>query len=120
MSKISKQRQRPVQLAQKTTSRSNGVLYYTETMAKKQTPQRRERRSPLMQYKRRPCSYCLNENSVDYRDIASLRRYISDRAKIRPRRATGACRRHQSQIAKAIKRARELALLPYVQDSSGK
>jgi small subunit ribosomal protein S18 len=51
---------------------------------------------------------------VDYKDISSLRRFISERGKIRSRRITGACRRHQSQVARAVKRARELALLPYV------
>jgi len=48
-----------------------------------------------------------------------LRRFISDRGKIRSRRITGACRRHQSQVARAVKRARELALLPYVAEGSG-
>ena len=47
-----------------------------------------------------------------------LRRFISERGKIRSRRITGACRRHQSQIAKAVKRARELALLPYVNENA--
>jgi small subunit ribosomal protein S18 len=56
---------------------------------------------------------------VDYKDIGTLRRFISDRGKIRSRRITGACRRHQSQIARAVKRARELALLPYVAEGSG-
>jgi small subunit ribosomal protein S18 len=56
---------------------------------------------------------------VDYKDIGSLRKFISDRGKIRSRRITGACRRHQSQIARAVKRARELALLPYVTEGSG-
>jgi small subunit ribosomal protein S18 len=51
---------------------------------------------------------------VDYKDLSMLRRFISDRGKIRSRRITGACRRHQSQIARAVKRAREVALLPYV------
>jgi small subunit ribosomal protein S18 len=51
---------------------------------------------------------------VDYKDISSLRRFVSERGKIRSRRITGACRRHQSQVARAVKRARELALLPYV------
>ena len=53
---------------------------------------------------------------MDYKDLASLRRFISERGKIRSRRITGACRRHQSQVARAVKRARELALLPYVAD----
>jgi small subunit ribosomal protein S18 len=48
-----------------------------------------------------------------------LRRFISDRGKIRSRRITGACRRHQSQVARAVKRARELALLPYVSEGAG-
>jgi len=51
---------------------------------------------------------------VDYKDISLLRRFVSERGKIRSRRITGACRRHQSQVARAVKRARELALLPYV------
>jgi small subunit ribosomal protein S18 len=56
---------------------------------------------------------------VDYKDISSLRRFISERGKIRSRRITGACRRHQNQVARAVKRARELALLPYVAEGSG-
>jgi small subunit ribosomal protein S18 len=51
---------------------------------------------------------------VDYKDVDKLRRYTSDRGKIRSRRMTGACRKHQRQVAVAIKRAREMALLPYI------
>jgi small subunit ribosomal protein S18 len=58
-------------------------------------------------------------DQVDYKDISSLRRFISERGKIRSRRITGACRRHQNQVARAVKRARELALLPYVGEGSG-
>jgi len=50
---------------------------------------------------------------VDYKDYGTLRRFMSERGKIRSRRTTGACRRHQRQVAVAIKRAREVALLPY-------
>jgi ribosomal protein S18 len=50
----------------------------------------------------------------DYKDLNQLRRFISEKGKIRSRRITGACRRHQVQIAIAVKRAREMALLPYV------
>ena len=53
-------------------------------------------------------------DEVDYKDLNQLRRYISEKGKIRSRRITGACRRHQVQIAVAVKRAREMALLPYV------
>ena len=63
----------------------------------------------------RPRKYTkLNVEEIDYKDLATIRRFISDRGKIRSRRITGACRRHQNQIATAVKRARELALLPYV------
>lgn len=64
--------------------------------------------------KRRVCSFCANKmNIIDYKDIATLRRYISDRGKIEPRRRTGTCARHQRALAIAIKRARHLALLPF-------
>ena len=59
-------------------------------------------------------------DQVDYKDISSLRRFISERGKIRSRRITGACRRHQNQVARAVKRARELALLPYVGEGTGR
>ena len=58
-----------------------------------------------------------NAPKIDYKDTKLLSRYISERGKIRSRRITGACRRHQNQIATAVKRARELALLPYVGDN---
>ena len=65
--------------------------------------------------RRRNCRFCRDKvDQVDYKDISALRRFISERGKIRSRRITGACRRHQSQVARAVKRARELALLPYV------
>jgi small subunit ribosomal protein S18 len=67
--------------------------------------------------RRKPCPYCKDKvEHVDYKDVGTLRRFVSERGKIRSRRITGACRRHQSQIAQAVKRARELALLPYVSD----
>jgi small subunit ribosomal protein S18 len=76
---------------------------------------RRDRKGAATSARRKPCPYCREKiEQVDYKDISVLRRFISDRGKIRSRRITGACRRHQSQIARAVKRARELALLPYV------
>jgi small subunit ribosomal protein S18 len=67
--------------------------------------------------RRKPCPFCRDKvDIVDYKDLASLRRAISDKGKIRSSRVTGACRRHQSQLATAVKRARELGLLPYVSD----
>ncbi len=65
--------------------------------------------------RRKPCLFCKDKiEHVDYKDVGTLRRYVSERGKIRSRRITGACRRHQSQVAQAVKRAREIALLPYV------
>ncbi|MFW6125994.1 MAG: 30S ribosomal protein S18 [Chloroflexota bacterium] len=64
--------------------------------------------------KRKVCSFCVNHvDSIDYKDPAMLRRYVSDRGKIEPRRRTGTCAKHQRALAMAIKRARYLALLPY-------
>jgi small subunit ribosomal protein S18 len=65
--------------------------------------------------RRKSCYFCREKiEQVDYKNYNQLRRYISEKGKIRSRRITGACRRHQSQIAVAVKRAREVALLPYV------
>ena len=65
--------------------------------------------------KRKFCSFCSNKvETIDYKEPAKLRRYISDRGRIEPRRRTGTCARHQRALAMAIKRARHLALLPYV------
>ena len=67
--------------------------------------------------RRKSCPFCKEKvDVVDYKDLAALRRAISDKGKIRSSRVTGACRRHQSQLATAVKRARELGLLPYVSD----
>ena len=61
------------------------------------------------------CSFCRDKvETIDYKEPLKLRRYISDRGKIEPRRRTGTCARHQRALARAIKRARHLALLPYV------
>ena len=80
---------------------------------------RRDKKGGPGSGRRKPCPYCKEKvEQVDYKDTGSLRRFISERGKIRSRRLTGACRRHQSQIATAVKRARELALLPYVNESA--
>lgn len=64
--------------------------------------------------RRRPCPFCVDKTSViDYKDAGKLRRFISERGKIEPRRRSGACARHQRALALAIKRARHLALLPF-------
>jgi len=65
--------------------------------------------------RRKSCSFCADKvRAIDYKDPVKLRSYISDRGKIAPRRSTGTCAKHQRTLAVAIKRARHLALLPYV------
>ncbi len=65
--------------------------------------------------KKRPCLMCKEQREfVDYKDVVFLRRFISERGKIRARRVTGCCAKHQHTIAVAIKNAREMALLPYM------
>ena len=67
--------------------------------------------------RRKSCQFCRDKvDVIDYKDLGALRRAISEKGKIRSGRITGACRRHQNQLARAVKRARELALLPYVSD----
>ena len=64
--------------------------------------------------KKKVCLFCQEKLSyVDYKDTALLRKFISDRGKIRARRVTGNCRQHQRDVAIAVKNAREVALLPY-------
>ena len=84
------------------------------------TRARRDKKGGPGSGRRKPCAFCRDKiDQVDYKDIGVLRKFISDRGKIRSRRITGACRRHQNQIARAVKRARELALLPYVSEPVG-
>jgi small subunit ribosomal protein S18 len=79
------------------------------------SPAPRRRRGPSDRF--RPRKYTrINVDHIDYKDLGTLRRFISDRGKVRSRRVTGLSRRHQRQLAVAVKRARELALLPYVGD----
>lgn len=67
--------------------------------------------------RRKVCQFCQDKiEKVDYKDVARLRKHISERSKILPRRVTGACAVHQRQLTVAIKRARQVALLPYISD----
>ncbi len=67
--------------------------------------------------RKKVCSFCVDRvHDINYKDVPRLRRYLSERAKIVPCRVTGTCARHQRQLTIAIKRARHLALLPYVSD----
>lgn len=72
---------------------------------------------PMMRKRRKVCLFCADKiDHIDYKDIARLRKCISERSKILPRRVTGACAKHQRQITTAVKRARTMALLAYISD----
>lgn len=70
---------------------------------------KREMRRP----KKKVCSFCVDKSLIDYKDANRLKRYVTERGKILPRRITGCCAAHQREITVAIKRARHMALLPY-------
>ena len=75
-------------------------------------PERRGRKG-----RKKVCTFCVeNIKEIDYKDVNRLRRYVSERAKILPRRVTGTCAYHQRQLTVAIKRARHVALMPYTAD----
>ena len=67
--------------------------------------------------RKKVCSFCVDKvETIDYKDVPRLRKFISDRSKILPRRVTGTCAAHQRELTTAIKRARHVALLPYTSD----
>jgi small subunit ribosomal protein S18 len=65
-------------------------------------------------FKKKVCKFCIQKLKIDYKDPDTLRRFITERGKILPRRITGTCAKHQRALALAIKRARIIALLPFV------
>ena len=76
-----------------------------------------DKNNPKMRKRRKVCQFCVDKATyIDYKDVAKLRRYVSERSKILPRRTTGVCAMHQRQLTEAIKRARQIALMPYVTD----
>lgn len=67
-----------------------------------------------MRRRKKVCAFCGKDNVIDYKDTAKLKKYVSERGKILPRRITGTCAKHQRALTVAIKRARHVALMPYV------
>jgi small subunit ribosomal protein S18 len=64
--------------------------------------------------RKKPCSFCIEKaTAIDFKDVSKLRRFVTERGKIMPRRMTGNCAQHQRQLSMAVKRARLMALLPY-------
>lgn len=77
----------------------------------------KERNFRARKPRRKVCSFCVDKvEAIDYKDVATLKKYISERGKILPRRVTGTCAKHQRELTEAIKRARQIALLPYTND----
>lgn len=77
--------------------------------------ERSERPQRARRAKKKVCVFCVDKvEHIDYKDTAKLRRYVSERGKIVPRRISGNCAKHQRQLTVAIKRARQIALLPFV------
>lgn len=82
-------------------------------MSEEKNAKRPARRLP----KKKVCQFCVDKvEAIDYKDVQKLRRYITEKGKILPRRMSGVCAKHQRILATAIKRAREMALLPYKAD----
>jgi len=80
----------------------------------KSPSKQKERRKARYIPRKKVCSFCVNKvQAIDYKDVALLRRYISDRGRMEPRRKTGVCAKHQRALSAALKRARHIALLPY-------
>ena len=74
------------------------------------------RRRNTMHRRKKVCVFCGKEKALDYKDVATLKKYVSERGKILPRRITGNCARHQRALTVAVKRARHVALMPYTAD----
>ncbi len=74
------------------------------------------RRRNTMHRRKKVCVFCGKEKELDYKDVATLKKYVSERGKILPRRITGNCAKHQRALTVAVKRARHVALMPYTAD----
>jgi small subunit ribosomal protein S18 len=80
----------------------------------KKRPKREKDEKAWKKQKKKVCVFCKDRiDHVDYKDVMTLRKFVSERGKIRARRVTGNCSQHQRQVAVAVKNAREMALLPY-------
>lgn len=77
---------------------------------------RKPKQKPFKRKRRRPCVFCVEKKILDYKDLGLVKRFVTDRGKIAPRRMTGCCALHQRMVAKAVKRTRQLGLIPYLVD----
>lgn len=78
------------------------------------TTKRAKSDKPYRRPRKKVCNFCVDRvDEIDYKDVEKLRKYVSDKGKILPRRVTGTCAKHQRKVTEAIKRARTVALLPF-------
>ena len=77
---------------------------------------RKEKPKFIKKRKKRPCLFCIEKTTLDYKNINLVRKFVTDRGKIAPRRISGCCALHQRMVAKAVKRARQIGMVPYVLD----
>ena len=91
---------------------------FNKTNGKEQNDKDASMKKKIVRRRKKVCAFCTDKTigSIDYKDGNKLKRYISERGKILPRRITGNCAKHQRALTVAIKRARHVALMPYVQD----
>ena len=104
------------------TNKDGVKVYTTEVIVEEQEfaesrPEGGFKRRGPARRRKKVCVFCGKENNeIDYKDVAKLKKYVSERGKILPRRITGNCAKHQRALTVAIKRARHISLMPYVQD----
>ncbi len=112
--------EKKVKPAEKTEKVEAAKVEKTEKIEKKvegQKPEKTEKKKffkPRKQNKRKVCVFCQDKKPIDYKDANRLRKFIAEGGKILPSRQTGTCARHQRELTVAIKRARNIALLPFV------
>ena len=83
-------------------------------MADNKNSRKNKNDKPFRRPRKKVCNFCVDRiDEIDYKDVDKLRKYVSDKGKILPRRVTGTCAKHQRKVTEAIKRARTIALLPF-------
>jgi small subunit ribosomal protein S18 len=94
----------------------NEIVEVSETQEQQVVAQERDYRKFRRVPRRKVCVFCTEKTPIDYKDVAKIKRFITEKGKILPRRQTGTCAKHQRELAIAIKRARYMALIPYTGD----
>ena len=89
---------------------------YNKTNGKDQNDKDASMKKKIVRRRKKVCAFCGKDKNIDYKDAATLRKFVSERGKILPRRITGTCAKHQRALTVAVKRARHVAIMPYVQD----